>query len=686
MDESEDENDEDENNDQGQSDGNLLGMLGASVDAKAKTKVVTGFDNLVGTSGSSALAERCRKSGHTLSYLLKPSPMKPTGAKAQRKKHQSPVGVDLDLNAPLDTSIFSCWIEEEKGHRQGSRLSIEAVSFTQQKPLLVSKRNDISKDAISSSDAPLPLSSGALGGTFEEGPSASSGLMNSFQASDNGGQNAPSAAVNKPGAANDPFYLNSSPATIDFGDATSANDNLLNNFGNMQIQLGDDDDEEEPAKKKKKKKKKHKGSEPESTNTLGQGFGNIAIYDSDDDDDDDIGLQPARRTGGRMKGSELSGLANVDLSAPLREDEVFLERKHRVVPEREPEEAPTATETSKSKKKKKKSSKKNKKETNQQVSETPSSGFDLLDLYNSTPMQQATPSASSSQPMNTMQTPTSSVNNAFDDLLGLSNSVPQASPAPSQNAGNDIFAMSMQNNNISQSSASKKSGKKAYLRGTIKASSATGSPSVDWSKIELSYRVSRSKSDNTAVSLVVRVQNNMAATLSGLVLELKNYGDFPIGDAAPSSSVESSKIGPFSYASSDSPLELKGKLKTSDSNVTMKMALPISVYNSPADPGLTMDRVASELASSQWASHSTKIAHDSSNAPEKIKQKVCAFLNMVEIEPADPSFGTLAGISSTGVQIRALVKVRADDVKIDIKSGNVALGKVISSELKKLII
>ena len=73
-------------------------------------------------------------------------------------------------------------------------------------------------------------------------------------------------------------------------------------------------------------------------------------------------------------------------------------------------------------------------------------------------------------------------------------------------------------------------------------------------------------------------------------------------------------------------------------------------------------------------------------ASEKIKQKLCSFLNMVEIEPADPSFGTLAGMSSTGVQIRALVKVRTEDVKIDIKSGNVALGKAISSELKKLII
>jgi hypothetical protein len=292
-----------------------------------------------------------------------------------------------------------------------------------------------------------------------------------------------------------------------------------------------------------------------------------------------------------------------------------------------------------------------------------------------------------SQPASAMQSQNNAINNTFDDLLGFSNAIPQTSPTPSQNAGRDIFAVSNQSSFVQSVPPSKKSGKKPYLRGTVKASSASGSPSVDWTKIELCYRVSRSKGDNTAISLVVRVQNGMdMSTMSGLMLELKNYGDFPIGDVAPGSSVESSKIGPFSYPSMDGPLDLKGKLKTRDSSVTIKMTLPISVYNSPAEGTLTMDHVASQLASSQWASHSTKIGHDSSTAPEKIKRKICTFLNMVEIEPADPSFGTLAGQSSTGVQLRALVKIRTDDVKVDIKSGNVALGKAISSELKKLII
>ncbi len=683
LDESED---EDDDNGHIQSEGNLLGMPGISLDEKTKSNGSASFDNLIGKTDKS-LALLCRNNGPTLSYLLKPSPMKPTGAKAQRKKHQSPVGVSLDLNAPVDASIFSCWIEEEKGHRQRSRLSIEAVSFTQQRPLIVSKvPSNVAQDAVSSSDAPFPSPTGAMGSTFgDEGTSAASGLMSSFQSSDNAMQNTAGTTVNRQGTANDPFYLNSTPAAMNIGDSTSTND-VLNSFGKMQIQLGDDHEvEDAPSKKKKKKKKKHKTSAEESMNDFGQGFGKIAIYDSEDEDDDDIGLQPARRTGSGMKGSEFNKLASVDLSAPLRDDEVFLERKHRVVPERETEAAPMNTESSKSKKKKKKSSKKSKKETSEQVTGATSNEFDLLDLFNAPP--KATPSAPIPPSTNMMQAPTNAVNNAFDDLLGLSNPVSQTPTVP-QNITQDIFAVANQSSNAQSISPTKKSGKRAYLRGTIKASSASGSPSVDWSKIDLSYRVSRAKGDgNAAVSMVVRVQNSMdMSAMSGLALELKNYGEFPLGDVAPSSSIESSKIGPFSYGSLDGPLELKGKLKTRDSSVTIKLSLPMSVYNSPAGVGLTMDNVATELASSQWSSHSTKIPRDSSAAPEKIKQKLCSFLNMVEIEPANPLFGTLAGVSSTGVQIRALVKVRTDDVKVDIKCGNVALGKALSSELKKLML
>ena len=53
----------------------------------------------------------------------------------------------------------------------------------------------------------------------------------------------------------------------------------------------------------------------------------------------------------------------------------------------------------------------------------------------------------------------------------------------------------------------------------------------------------------------------------------------------------------------------------------------------------------------------------------------------------DPMYGTFAGqSSSTGTPVRVLVKVKPGVVKIDVKSGNVNLGKAVASELKKLVL
>ncbi|VEU41174.1 unnamed protein product [Pseudo-nitzschia multistriata] len=690
LDDGEGESDDDSPDDHTPSDGNLLNMpaiASAKVKETSASKKLDPFENMVGKSEGS-LALRCRNASSTLNYLLKPSPMKPTGAKAQRKKQAALTGVDVDLNVPIDASVFSFWIEEEKAHRQSSRLSMEAVSFTQQKPMTLSKpTSNVSADAVPSIDAQSSFTNDVMSNSFSNNnePSMTSGLLSPGQSQDNVRQNPTKTA-------NDPFYLNSSTATTDLRNESNSKTNLPTRFGN--IQLGDDDDEDTDVKKKKKKKNK---KQKETTNASQLGFQNMAIYESDDDDDDVIQFKPSMRAGGRKNGSELNGLANVDLSEPLREDEVFLERKHRVVPERQPEpvsmDMATEAERSKSKKKKKKKdSKKSKKDSNQQMNEPPTKEFDLLDLFNATtqapPSQQTAPTQTFSYSSNGMQNQHNLVNNAFDGILGLPNPAQGFSAAGPQNSITDLYGVTTQNSKAISSSKVGTSGKKPYLLATIKPSSASGSPSVDWSRVQLSYRVSRSQMESSmGVSLVIRIQNDTnATTLSGLVLQLKNHGDIQIGDVAPNSTVESSKVGPFSYPSLDVALEVKGKLATRDSNVSVKLTLPVSVHMSPSGDGMTMERVASELASSQWASHSTKIAHNSTMAPEKIKQKVCTFLRMTEVDPTNPSYGTLAGTSASGVPVRVLIKVKTDTVKLDIKSGNIDLGKAIASELKKLII
>ena len=55
---------------------------------------------------------------------------------------------------------------------------------------------------------------------------------------------------------------------------------------------------------------------------------NVRVYTSDDDKDD-LPIPGKKKTTGK----EFEGLAKVDLTTPLREDEVMPERRHHVVPE-----------------------------------------------------------------------------------------------------------------------------------------------------------------------------------------------------------------------------------------------------------------------------------------------------------------------------------------------------------------
>ncbi|KAL3922964.1 MAG: hypothetical protein SGILL_001922 [Bacillariaceae sp.] len=690
--------DEDEDDDAsdggGRNEGNLLDMPGIS--SRKNDKNASNPDPLAGITssvGSNSLAAKCRSASVILNYLLKPSPMKPTGAKAQRKKHQSPIGLDgIDLKAPVDESIFATLIEEEKALRVKHRFTMEAVSFTQQRPLLVSEVKNIAVDAVSSSGiASDAIGSSDFGGTGSGVPDPT---MGSFQTT-----NPATTTGNRPQTANDPFYLNSSAGFVDNDFSTVTNTQLPNKFG--AIQLGDDDEVEDGQEKKKKKKKKDKKQRqevqvPPHVNmdlVMGSGFGqNVTVYTSEDDDEDDVRLPPSRR-GGKNKGQagkEFSSLAKVDLTMPLRDDEVMPERKHRIVPER-PSDPLTAFgpgEAAPPKQKKKKKDKRSKKSSKAQQPAAADDVGDLLGLGGFSSATAPTPLMAMQQPSSGgMQSQSSAVNNAFDDLLGLAN--PSPAPAPATLVSSEVYGPGAKTSSVPTALfPSGKSGKRPYIRATIKQSAASGSPVVDWSKVQLSYRVFRSHGDNgPVVSISVRADNNMEMSpLTGLTLRLKSVGDVSIGNVAPRSSAESSKVGPFSYPSSDTALEMKGTLDTSECSVPVKLTLPVSVHLSPNE-GLTLEQVASELSSPEWAVHSAKIPLVAGVPMEKIKPIIGNFLHLAEVEPADPMYGTFAGqSSSTGTPVRVLVKIKPGVVKVDIKTGTVPLGKAMASELKKLVL
>jgi AP-3 complex subunit delta-1 len=664
-------------------DGNLLGIPDTGLSAPKATKSKKPTQN--GSSGG--LASRCRKASETLNFTLKPSPMKPTSAKAQRKKHSAPNGVDVDMEAPVDLSVFSSLIDDETAQRAGGKLSMEAVSFTQQRPLRIHEH--VSVDAISSMD--FSASNAGGGGGAEMGGMMGSG--STFQNYNNSDPIPERTNMNsRPQTAGDPFYLNSGPSVLD----TEEGPNAASRFGAIELGDGDSEDEPDVFKKKKKGKKKIKQKAADfdpimGTHTdLSAGMEAVTIYDSDDGDEDDLRLQPSARRGAGGKAKKVSSLAKVDLTMPLREDEIMLERKHRVVPDRsfdQPQHAPSPSQERKKKKESKKSKKASKKSSKQAASAGGTG--DLLDLgsFSAVPEPSSAPAmdisvpAPAPPPAGVMSSQTNAINSAFDDLLGFSQSspAPQLAHAPAKIQGFDT---------IGAASPSGKSGKRPWLRATVKTSHTNGSPLVDWSKVSLFFRVYRSSNDaSPSASIVIRVDNHMDSSLSGLTLRLKGHQDVGIGNVAPGASAESSKIGPFSYPQPESALDIKGSLVTSECSVSVKLSLPVSMHLMPQE-GLALEDVAHQLASPGWSSHSAKIEISSGISPEKVKPLLSSFLRAAEVEPGSsgPVNGTFAAQSPQGSQIRVLVKVKPDAVKVDVKCTNPQLGKALVADLKRLFL
>ena len=332
---------------------------------------------------------------------------------------------------------------------------------------------------------------------------------------------------------------------------------------------------------------------------------------------------------------------------------------------------------------------------------------DLLDLGAFSPAPQMTAPqpapvfASSSipapTPTSTLQNRNTTISSAFDDLLGFSDNAPMTqlpgAPPAITNGPSDAFGGFSALMTGPQSSApvdsSGSSGKRPWIRGTIKASHASGPPMVNWSKVQLMYRVYKSSGHGAAAAatVVVKVSNYTdTSALTNLTLNLKDFGNVAIGSVAPGSSAESAKIGPFPYPMIDKPLELKGTLNTSDCHVPVKLHLPVSMHFTPTE-GLALEDVSAQLASPNWFSMSTKLPV--TTGPEHVKSILSNFLRLAEVEHhlSGPSNGTFAGQSvGSGAQVRLLAKIKTDKVKIDLKVTNAQLAEEIVSDLKRLVL
>lgn len=586
----------------------------------------------------------------TLGYLLKPSPMKPIGAKAQRKKLLALADAWKEHAAFAYLSLVGDVLTEEEECRFRSKSSLDCVSFSEQK-----LRSIVDTPVVTITPSSIDIFTNST---------VNSNASNSFQ-----NPEGPPAA--SPGARRhgDPFYLDSTPSQVNERQGDGR-------FGTIQLLDSDDDHgsvDKKHKRKKREKKKKHSASDGTNLMTFVSSNANPGgtVYESDDEDDDGEGGGQASvpaTYGLRRKGQnkEFDGLAKVDLTTPLREDEVMPERRHREVPLR------AAVEHNAEAKTKKRSKKLRKKTTSQPVSEAVGDllgfgGFDLITVPTGPPLSTSNP-----------------VNGAFDDLLGLASdsfTSGVSSPAtvtPTLDVFGSIAPAKMETQN-----------RHDWLTATLKLSSASGLPSCDWSQTTLLYRLHRTiEGDQPAAVLTFKFDNQSSLQVSDLLIELNSEFKATVGSVSARSAAESTdEVGPVLYDATDCAKECRGRLVSAGCQVPFKLSLPATVFLHPV-PNLSMDSVARELASGEWSSFSARISVPLTVTSMDVKLSLCQFLKAEEIECG---YGSPDGVASfaamsrrSGAQVRAFVKIKEGGVRVDVRCTSPTLGRAIASDMKRL--
>mmetsp|Transcript_3331 Transcript_3331/g.4444 ORF Transcript_3331/g.4444 Transcript_3331/m.4444 type:complete len:866 (+) Transcript_3331:288-2885(+) len=395
--------------------------------------------------------------------------------------------------------------------------------------------------------------------------------------------------------------------------------------------------------------------------------------DSDDDDDDEPIAAMYRgklKAPSSMRAEDFDSLAQIDLTTPLRDDEVMPKHEHRVVPDRSVVEVAESTK----KKKKNKKSKVSKKNKDVEVSSVEVSneasnvrvngagGLDLLD-FSGLSMNHGNESAKSNP-----------INNAFDDLLALD--------IPNNNTSSQVnHPMDIDTTSGAAKPNNRKKAPKIWYEATIKVSKADGDI-VDWNSLTLLYRTHLSKHGRNEVKLSYKINNNGASGLQGIKIQMEGSGvvEFESVDKH-SSTAESSKIGPFSVN------ELRGTLTASGSSVPIKVILPVSYSLSSLPSSACQEDVANMLSTGNWASSTIKLNNSSELENDKIKAMFQHVLQAKEVENnGDESNSILISKASSGAIVLVLLKIGKKGIKADVKSTDKDLAKTIASSIKRIVL
>jgi len=416
----------------------------------------------------------------------------------------------------------------------------------------------------------------------------------------------------------------------------------------------------------------------------------------------------------------------VDLTAPLREDEVMPRNEHRVVSTRPSSPTASAIEEERHKKKKKKknrekSSKKHKADKKKQygLQTASQSGADgdllnlggLLNVGSFTNDKGGAAAVVATEPSSDLSH--NLISSAFDDLLNLE-------PAPTLTMGTTDTSLQLQasvGKNLPEDSllsfshpqtstktSQSAKGKKLWQRGSIKVSHVsqthliTSGRPLDWSLIELHFKTVLCGNDNSeppAATLSLKIINNMPEEILqnvNLTLDKEEAGAVVLGDVKPGAVVESPvHAGPFPYGADGSVPEVRGIILASGWSLPFKVVMPSTPYLNPM-AGLTQDWVLDELSSGRqyWVSYSVRLIIEAKTNIKKVKGRITSFLKADEVTGSggDDLSGTVAAeaFPRIGVKVLALIKVKKGIAKVDLKCTDAKLGKALVSDLKKLIL
>lgn len=574
-----------------------------------------------------SIQEKCKVASTTLQYMYIPEQMKPISTKAQRKKISlSPSHVaDLLRNTSTDSILLRLQRNEETRRQDHGIVKIESVDFTNQvRPKVAQDSHLTNVNDITD--------------------------IFKMQEQPNGGVNRSHVNASAPLKVNDPFYLNTHITN------SNISNEVLSKFGTIALEESDSDEDKKKKRKKKGKKQVKEMGAVDIEVLSGPANSDFqhripviqaSIIDSDDDEDDTT-FTVARKSVSKSRNNGFEGLAMVDLTTPLREDEVMPISEHRTVVSRisNSNEDKAVEKTIKREKKSKKSKSSSKKVQTSNLLEIPD------EIHNGNIASH-------------FSAPSNPISSAFDDLLSLYTSEPNQNNNPALGLHNGV-------------SKSRKSISIVVPEVWQTAVIKPDHKSPLFPEVVLYYKTK--KSEDETMRIAFRILNVSQTPFQSVEIQLNGENLASSDTISRDELKEIGEMGPFHIQKS----ELVGNVIIGSKFANIKILFPKILEMEPWD--VRQDDVGRVLSTGEWYSSSVRM-EQLKMKPQKVKKSLMQYLSSYEVSNESLSDSNYMFASSTTTdKVLILVKVSSSGIKFDIKSTDKKLGKLIASDFKRLVL